>query len=77
MIAETVCSYWCPAAGLGIGDHAYRRRFPTATRIAAFSLPCPDRPGDDRGRRVGWPDTAFSPVAWAGFAGARCPGCCS
>ncbi|AQS70540.1 hypothetical protein [Streptomyces pactum] len=66
MIAETVCSA-VSAAGLGIAAvTAYRRRFLTATRIAAYSLvPV----GLVMTGVVEWlADTAFSPVAWAGFA---------
>ncbi|MBQ1097861.1 hypothetical protein KBY55_17630 [Streptomyces sp. b94] len=66
MIAETVCSA-VSAAGLGIAAiTAYRRRFLTATRIAAYSLvPI----GLVMTGVVEWlADTAFSPVAWAGFA---------
>ncbi|MFH8977293.1 hypothetical protein [Streptomyces sp. NPDC017890] len=66
MIAETVCSA-VSAAGLGIAVvTAYRRRFLTAARIAAYSLvPI----GLVMTGVVEWlADTAFSPVAWAGFA---------
>jgi hypothetical protein len=66
MIAETVCSA-VSAAGLGIAAvTAYRRRFLTAARIAAYSLiPV----GLVMTGIVEWlADTAFSPVAWAGFA---------
>ncbi|MFC8103683.1 hypothetical protein [Streptomyces sp. NPDC057363] len=66
MIAETVCSA-VSAAGLGIAAvTAYRRRFLTAARIAAYSLvPV----GLVMTGVVEWlADTAFSPVAWAGFA---------
>jgi hypothetical protein len=65
MIAETVCSA-VSAAGLGIAAvTAYRRRFLTAARIAAYSLvPV----GLVMTGVVGWlADTAFSPTAWAGF----------
>ncbi|MFE1073659.1 hypothetical protein ACFW5W_20865 [Streptomyces sp. NPDC058783] len=65
MIAETVCSA-VSAAGLGIAAvTAYRRRFLTAARIAAYSLvPI----GLVMTGVVEWlADTAFSPVAWAGF----------
>ncbi|MFC0494634.1 hypothetical protein ACFFKE_06715 [Streptomyces mutabilis] len=65
MIAETVCSA-VSAAGLGIAAvTAYRRRFLTAARIAAYSLiPV----GLVMTGVVEWlADTAFSPVAWAGF----------
>ncbi|MEU4656289.1 hypothetical protein AB0G32_20485 [Streptomyces sp. NPDC023723] len=66
MIAETVCSA-VSAAGLGIAAvTAYRRRFMTAVRIAAYSLiPV----GLVMTGVVEWiADTAFSPMAWAGFA---------
>ncbi|WP_432056133.1 hypothetical protein [Streptomyces sp. bgisy022] len=65
MIAETVCSA-VSAAGLGIAViTAYRKRFLTATRIAAYSLvPI----GLVMAGVVEWlAGTAFSPVAWAGF----------
>ncbi|MEU9333489.1 hypothetical protein AB0D49_10040 [Streptomyces sp. NPDC048290] len=65
MIAETVCSA-VAAAGLGIAAiTAYRKRFLAATRIAAYSLvPL----GLVMTGVVQWAaDTAFSPVAWAGF----------
>ncbi|MFD5282567.1 hypothetical protein [Streptomyces rubrogriseus] len=65
MIAETVCSA-VSAAGLGIAAvTAYRRRFLTAARVAAYSLvPI----GLVMTGVVEWlADTAFSPVAWAGF----------
>ncbi|MEV5431364.1 hypothetical protein [Streptomyces sp. NPDC052701] len=65
MIAETVCSA-VSAAGLGIAAvTAYRRRFLTAARIAAYSLvPL----GLVLTGVVDWlADTAFSPTAWAGF----------
>lgn len=65
MIAETVCSA-VSAAGLGIAAvTAYRRRFLTAARIAAYSLvPV----GLVMTGIVEWlAGTAFSPVAWAGF----------
>jgi hypothetical protein len=65
MIAETVCSA-VSAAGLGIAVvTAYRRRFLSAARIAAYSLvPI----GLVMTGVVGWlADTAFSPTAWAGF----------
>lgn len=65
MIAETVCSA-VSAAGLGIAAvTAYRKRFLAATRIAAYSLvPV----GLVMTGAVKWlVDTAFSPVAWAGF----------
>ncbi|MFF7900879.1 hypothetical protein ACFZCV_19115 [Streptomyces sp. NPDC007920] len=65
MIAETVCSA-VSAAGLGIAAvTAYRRRFLTAARIAAYSL-IPVALAMTG--VVGWlADTAFSPTAWAGF----------
>jgi hypothetical protein len=65
MIAETVCSA-VSAAGLGIAVvTAYRKRFLSAARIAAYSLiPI----GLVMTGVIGWAaDTAFSPVAWAGF----------
>ncbi|UFR05612.1 hypothetical protein KBP30_32575 [Streptomyces sp. Go40/10] len=65
MIAETVCSA-VSAAGLGIAVvTAYRKRFLTAARLAAYSLvPI----GLVMTGVVGWlADTALSPTAWAGF----------
>jgi len=65
MIAETVCSA-VSAAGLGLAVvTAYRKRFLSAARIAAYSLvPV----GLVMTGVVGWlADTAFSPTAWAGF----------
>ncbi|MET9451077.1 hypothetical protein [Streptomyces cinerochromogenes] len=65
MIAETVCSA-VSAAGLGIAVvTAYRKRFLTAARLAAYSLvPI----GLMMTGVVGWlADTALSPTAWAGF----------
>ncbi|MGW2959773.1 hypothetical protein ACWDGI_14975 [Streptomyces sp. NPDC001220] len=65
MIAETVCSA-ASAAGLGIAVvTAYRKRYLSAARIAAYSLvPV----GLVMTGVVGWlADTAFSPTAWAGF----------
>ncbi|MGV9250394.1 hypothetical protein [Streptomyces sp. NPDC003697] len=65
MIAETVCSA-VSAAGLGIAAvTAYRKRFLTAVRVAAYSLvPI----GLVMTGVVGWAaSTAFSPTAWAGF----------
>lgn len=65
MIAETVCSA-VSAAGLGIAVvTAYRKRYLSAVRIAAYSLvPI----GLVMTGIVGWlSDTAFSPTAWAGF----------
>jgi hypothetical protein len=65
MIAETVCSA-VAAAGLGIAAvTAYRKRFLSAARIAAYSLvPL----GLVMTGVVEWlADTAFSPTAWAGF----------
>ncbi|MER5431639.1 hypothetical protein [Streptomyces sp. NPDC002588] len=65
MIAETVCSA-VAAAGLGIAVvTAYRKRYLSAARIAAYSLvPL----GLVMTGVVEWvADTAFSPTAWAGF----------
>ncbi|SDD36604.1 hypothetical protein [Streptomyces prasinopilosus] len=65
MIAETVCSA-VSAAGLGIAlITAYRKRFLTATRIAAYALvPI----ALVMTGAVEWlAGTAFSPTAWAGF----------
>ena len=65
MIAETVCSA-VAAAGLGIAVvTAYRKRDLTAARIAAYALvPL----GLVMTGVVEWlADTAFSPIAWAGF----------
>lgn len=65
MIAETVCSA-VAVAGLGIAAvTAYRKRFLAATRLAAYALvPL----GLVMTGAVQWVvDTAFSPVAWAGF----------
>ncbi|WP_436736074.1 hypothetical protein [Streptomyces sp. BBFR102] len=65
MLAETVCSA-VAAAGLGIAAvTAYRKRFLTATRIAAYALvPA----GLVLTGAVAWVvRTAFSPSAWAGF----------
>jgi hypothetical protein len=65
MIAETVCSA-VAVAGLGIAAvTAYRKRFLSAARIAAYSLvPL----GLVMTGIVDWvADTAFSPTAWAGF----------
>jgi hypothetical protein len=65
MIAETVCSA-VAAAGLGIAAvTAYRKRFLAAARIAAYALvPL----GLVMTGVIDWlADTAFSPVAWAGF----------
>ncbi|MEV0172311.1 hypothetical protein AB0I00_14475 [Streptomyces sp. NPDC050803] len=65
MIAETVCSA-VSAAGLGIAAvTAYRKRFLSAARIAAYALiPL----GLVMTGVVEWlADTAFSPTAWAGF----------
>ncbi|WP_406728426.1 hypothetical protein WJ438_32780 [Streptomyces sp. GD-15H] len=65
MIAETVCAA-VSAAGLGIAlVTAWRKRFLTATRIAAYSLvPI----GLVMTGVVEWlAGTAFSPTAWAGF----------
>ncbi|MGV9317239.1 hypothetical protein ACWDR0_34460 [Streptomyces sp. NPDC003691] len=65
MIAETVCSA-VSAAGLGIAAiTAYRKRYLSAARIAAYSLvPL----GLVLTGAVAWAvDTAFSPTAWLGF----------
>ncbi|MFK4070092.1 hypothetical protein [Streptomyces sp. NPDC029674] len=65
MIAETVCSA-VSAAGLGIAAvSAYRKRFLSAARLAAYSLvPI----GLVLTGVVGWAaDTAFSLKAWVGF----------
>ncbi|MFH8992264.1 hypothetical protein [Streptomyces sp. NPDC017940] len=65
MIAETICSA-VAAAGLGIAAvTAYRRRFLAAARLAAYALvPV----GLVMTGAVEWAaETAFSPVAWAGF----------
>ncbi|OKJ96861.1 hypothetical protein AMK26_28855 [Streptomyces sp. CB03234] len=65
MLAETICSA-VSAAGLGIAAiTAYRKRFLAAARIAAYALvPV----GLVMTGAVEWlAETAFSPVAWAGF----------
>lgn len=65
MLAETVVSA-VAAAGLGIAAiTAYRKRFLSAARIAAYSLvPL----GLVMTGAVQWlADTAFNPMAWAGF----------
>ncbi|CAM5555409.1 Cellulose synthase OS=Streptomyces alboniger OX=132473 GN=CP975_05815 PE=4 SV=1 [Streptomyces alboniger] len=65
MIAETICSA-VSAAGLGIAAvTAYRKRFLTAARLAAYALvPV----GLVLTGVVGWAaDTAFSLRAWVGF----------
>lgn len=65
MLAETICSA-VSAAGLGIAAiTAYRKRFLSAARLAAYSLvPV----GLVMTGAVQWAaDTAFSPMAWAGF----------
>ncbi|GAA1362467.1 hypothetical protein ACFPK5_34920 [Streptomyces beijiangensis] len=65
MIAETVASA-VSAAGLGIAAiTAYRKRFLSATRIAAYSLvPV----GLVMTGVVGWvSDMVFKPSVWAGF----------
>jgi uncharacterized membrane protein YcjF (UPF0283 family) len=65
MIAETICAA-LSAAGLGVAAvTAYRKRFLTATKIAAFALvPI----GLAMTGVVKWvAHTAFSPTAWAGF----------
>jgi hypothetical protein len=66
MLAETICSA-VSAAGLGIAAiTAYRRKFLAAVRITAYALvPA----GLVMTGAVEWlARTAFSPVAWAGFA---------
>lgn len=65
MLAETICSA-VSAAGLGIAAiTAFRRRFLTAARIAAYALiPL----GLVMTGAIAWAaETAFSPMAWAGF----------
>ncbi|MFF2776799.1 hypothetical protein ACFVU3_18020 [Streptomyces sp. NPDC058052] len=65
MLAETICAA-VSAAGLGIAAiTAYRKKFLSATRIAAWSLvPL----GLVMTGAVEWAfDTVFSPVAWVGF----------
>ncbi|MFD8015836.1 hypothetical protein [Streptomyces sp. NPDC058955] len=65
MLAETICSA-VSAAGLGIAAiTAYRKKYLSAARIAAWSLvPL----GLVMTGAVEWAfDTVFSPVAWAGF----------
>ncbi|WP_328539786.1 hypothetical protein [Streptomyces sp. NBC_00344] len=65
MIAETICSA-VSAAGLGIAAiTAYRKRFLSATRIAAYSLvPV----GLVLTGVIGWvSDIAFKPSIWLGF----------
>ncbi|MGW7417071.1 hypothetical protein [Streptomyces sp. NPDC054863] len=65
MLVETVCSA-ASAAGLGIAAiTAYRKRFLTATRLAAYSLvPV----GLVMTGAVGWiSGMVFKPVVWAGF----------
>ncbi|MFE5208182.1 hypothetical protein [Streptomyces sp. NPDC056600] len=65
MLAETICSA-VSAAGLGIAAiTAFRRRFLTAARIAAYALiPL----GLVLTGAVAWAaDTAFDPMAWVGF----------
>ncbi|MEU8675704.1 hypothetical protein [Streptomyces sp. NPDC048560] len=65
MLAETICSA-ASAAGLGIAAvTAYRKRFLTATRIAAYSLvPV----GLVMTGVVEWvSDIAFKPSVWLGF----------
>ncbi|MFJ2741055.1 hypothetical protein ACIO3O_15430 [Streptomyces sp. NPDC087440] len=65
MLVETVCSA-VSAAGLGIAAiTAYRKRFLTATRLAAYSLvPV----GLVMIGAVGWlSDIVFKPVVWAGL----------
>ncbi|MFD9307072.1 hypothetical protein ACFWCB_31140 [Streptomyces sp. NPDC060048] len=66
MLAETICSA-VSAAGLGIAAlTAYRRRFLTATRIAAYALvPV----GLVMTGLVQWVSgIVFKPTVWAGFA---------
>lgn len=65
MIAETICSA-VSAAGLGIAAiTAYRKRFLAAARIAAYSLVPVALAMTGI---VKWAaNTAFSPMAWAGF----------
>lgn len=75
MLAETICSA-VSAAGLGIAAiSAYRKRFLSAARIAAYALvPL----GLVMTGAVEWiADTAFSPVAWAASASSVSPGCSS
>jgi hypothetical protein len=65
MLAETICSA-VSVAGLGIAAiTAFRRRYLTAARIAAYALiPV----GLVMIGAVAWvAETAFSPTAWAGF----------
>ncbi|GAA3490528.1 hypothetical protein [Streptomyces cremeus] len=65
LLVETVCSA-VSAAGLGIAAiTAYRKRFLTATRLAAYSLvPV----GLVMIGAVGWlSDIVFKPVVWAGL----------
>ncbi|MEU6441921.1 hypothetical protein [Streptomyces sp. NPDC047046] len=65
MLAETICSA-VSVAGLGIAAvTAYRKRFLSAARVAAYSLvPI----GLVMTGVVKWlAHTAFSPTAWAGF----------
>ncbi|KQX47951.1 MULTISPECIES: hypothetical protein [unclassified Streptomyces] len=65
MLAETICSA-VSVAGLGVAAvMAYRKRFLSAARITAYALvPL----GLVMTGAVDWiADTAFSPVAWAGF----------
>jgi hypothetical protein len=65
MLAETICSA-VSVAGLGIAAiTAFRRRFLTAARIAAYSLiPV----ALVMTGVVAWAaETAFDPTAWAGF----------
>jgi hypothetical protein len=65
MLAETICSA-VSAAGLGIAAiTAFRRRFLTAARIAAYALiPL----GLVLTGAVAWAaGTAFDPLAWVGF----------
>ncbi|MEU5808409.1 MULTISPECIES: hypothetical protein [unclassified Streptomyces] len=65
MLAETICSALA-AAGLGIAAvAAYRKRFRTAARIAAYALvPA----GLVLTGAVAWAsDIVFKPTVWAGF----------
>ncbi|MFF0435822.1 hypothetical protein ACFYU9_26865 [Streptomyces sp. NPDC004327] len=65
MLAETICSA-AAVAGLGIAAvTAFRKKYLAAARIAAYALvPL----GLVMTGAVQWlADTAFSPVAWAGF----------
>ncbi|CAM5514134.1 hypothetical protein STANM309S_03724 [Streptomyces tanashiensis] len=75
MLAETICAA-VSAAGLGIAAiSAYRKKFLSAARTAAYALvPL----GLVMTGAVEWiADTAFSPVAWAASACSGSPGCSS